>query len=715
IPEDATLEESYAFVKDFLRVKSESQLSQENVNPEIAQDITSLKVTNYNSRKIGQIQNVNEEAIYGSVTTDRILVILIEYADYPSNNISPFETEMYYPEYTQEHYQDMIFGEDGYVGPNGESFKSMKQFYEEQSGGSYTIEGEVAGWYTAEGQAANYGGNINGNDNDPRSLVYEALTQAAADPTVDLTQYDVEDPYDMNDNGELREPDGIIDHLMVVHSGVGEEAGGGVLGEDAIWSHRWNLAGAGRVVPIPDTTANVDYWGGVMTAMNYTIEPEDGAMGVFAHEYGHDLGLPDEYDVIYSGFGEPVSYWSLMAGGSWAGVISGTEPTGFSPYAKEFLQANMPGSNWQKGLEINLKDITNKGIQVTLDQASTKGVNEDVVKINLPSTKTVNLPAKGEYQYFSGYGNELFNMMYTPVDLRGTDSATLTFDAWYRIENGWDYGYVLVLDYYGNLLGTVEGNITSDDNPNGNNFFGNGLTGFSYGWEEAIFDLSPFVGEQILLAFAYITDLYEAEYGFYVDNIKVTADNKPILTDGAEATKNFYLDGFTIVEEGTVETDHYYLVEWRNHQGSDAGLAHINIGGPTFLEFEPGMLVWYVDNYFANNFTGLNPGNGFLGVVDADQEAITWSDGEVVGITALQVHDATFGAEKSTELFWDLGDYSIFDININHLRVFDDNEDYSNPGLRDAGRNIPKDFGITIRVIGESDDRSVGKIIINKK
>ena len=49
-----------------------------------------------------------------------------------------------------------------------------------------------------------------------------------------------------------------------------------------------------------------------------------------AHEFGHDLGLPDEYyDTKYTGAGEPINSWSVMSGGSWAGKIAGTTPPSF--------------------------------------------------------------------------------------------------------------------------------------------------------------------------------------------------------------------------------------------------------------------------------------------------------------------------------------------------------------------------------------------------
>ncbi|WP_281705407.1 immune inhibitor A domain-containing protein, partial [Aeromonas taiwanensis] len=281
------------------------------------------------------LKSIEREHYQGKMRKDKILAILVDFPDYPKNSVRPELTKMYYPDYTPAHYNDLLFSSKGYAGPNGERFTSMRQFYEQQSGQSYSVRGQVAGWYTASKNAAYYGANA--TPDTIRDLVKEALIQVAGDPSIDLAQFDQEDRYDLNGNGNRNEPDGLIDHLMIFHSSVGEEAGGGDLGEDAIWAHRWNL---GAPYPIPGTSSPSQNFGGQFAAYDYTIQPIDAAAGVCAHEYGHDLGLPDEYDTKYTGKGEPVATWSIMSSGSWAGVIGGTEPTGFSPWAKEYLQAS---------------------------------------------------------------------------------------------------------------------------------------------------------------------------------------------------------------------------------------------------------------------------------------------------------------------------------------------------------------------------------------
>ncbi|WP_406686408.1 immune inhibitor A domain-containing protein, partial [Rossellomorea vietnamensis] len=413
IKKNATAAEAQKGLQKFLKAKADSAEKQAGeLHDEAAETKAKLKkemksngLTSGKGNKLGQAKknspaSVEEEAYDGEKRTDEVLVLLVDYPDKPHNSMTADETDMYYEgedAYSREHYQDMLFGKGGWKGPDGKTYVSMKQYYEQQSGGSYSVDGDVAGWYTASKPAAAYGGNDpqpDGSDVNARGLIKEALAQAAADPNVDLSEYDKWDRYDLDGDGNYLEPDGLVDHLMVIHSGVGEEAGGGSLGSDAIWSHRWNLGGIFPIAGSP--TPEVDYWGkGTMYAYDYTIEPEDGAVGVMAHEFGHDLGLPDEYDTQYSGAGEAVSYWSIMASGSWAGDIPGAQPTGFSPYAKEMLQASAvvdnqgTQGNWQTGTEVNLEDLDSKGTELLLDEAATKGTNNDVVKVNLPKKETV--------------------------------------------------------------------------------------------------------------------------------------------------------------------------------------------------------------------------------------------------------------------------------------------------------------------------------------
>ena len=716
IDENATIPEAEEALRNYLRERAQhAEIRGGNLAGNGAHLLANgrgnsleISLQNGNGNKLGQAKQqtpspLTPEAYDGEAKTARVLAILMEFPDFPHNSIQPGESNMYYADYTPEHYADLLFSTDGFDGPAGESLLSMQQFYWQQSGNSYSVEGTVAGWYMASQPAAFYGNNVDG---DARALVKEALLAAAADPAVDLSDFDIEDRYDLDGDGNYWEADGLVDHVMIFHSSVGEEAGGGQLGEDAIWAHRWNLGAS--PFPIPGTSSDAGDWDGMMAAYDYTIQPADAAAGVVSHEYGHDLGLPDEYDTQYTGRGEPVSSWSIMSSGSWAGVIPGSEPTGFSAWAKQFLQNSMSG-NWLHGATVALSDIPAEGVEALLDQAVSKGTNNDAVRIDLPPKKRViTVPTSGEYAYFSGNGNSLNNYMLVPVNLSGASSAKVTFKAWYDIEQDWDYAFVATYNASG--LNPIPGNISTESNPHGTNP-GHGITGNSGGWVDAEFDLSAYAGQQFYLVFYYWTDGAVSNPGFFADDIQITVDDTVVLADNAESDGAFSLSGFTR-NPGYTLHDHYYLLEWRTHRGVDQGLAHVNVAGQ-MLEFNEGLVVWYADTSYGDNWVGVHPGNGFLGVVDADQHVNSWND-QSVASTRYQVHDAAFSIDKAAKETLDLlTGYNLLlrDNFTQRNPLFDDSADFSNGAIPDAGRAI-NSYGLKVRVTSQSDDKSVGKVLL---
>jgi immune inhibitor A len=649
-----------------------------------------------------------------------VLVLLAEFSDYKHSQIQPDETDMYYKDYSHQHYQDMIFGENGYVGPDGENHISMKQYYKEQSGGSLDVEGTVAGWYTLP-QAAAYYGAPYGSSNDirPRNAVADILKAAALDPNLNLADFDKEDLFDLDGDGNYNEPDGIIDYLMVIHAGVGQEAGGGSLGSNAIWSHSWDLGG---VYTIPGSSTDVPYWGGKLGAYQYTIEPEDGATGVFAHEFGHNLGLPDEYDIAYSSSaGEPIAMWSIMSSGSWAGTVPGTEPTGISPYSRQIMQA-LYGGNWQKQITLDYNELTSAGSRVTLRQADEEG---QAVRINLPDREHVLVkPTSGKYAYWGGKGEDgtpILTNMTANVDLTGKTAATLKFKTSYDIETGWDYASVQVREAGTDDWTYLPGNITTTEgDPERIVQVPYGITGASKGWIDAAFDLSAFSGKKIELKLEYATDSYSFGSGFYVDDIQVAADGAAVLSDDAEGISKFILNGFD-KNTGSVTAPNYYLIEWRNHHGVDTGLAHIGVLGQN-LSYNPGMVVWYVDKYYTerDNLTGVHPGDGYLGIVDADQKSVVWNwangSAPLLASGRYQMHDAAFSKFKEAAITVntdvELG-RSPFDSYRFVEPRFEDSKNYLNPEIPPLGRNIPK-LGLKIQVTDQAEDNSSATITIMK-
>lgn len=113
-----------------------------------------------------------------------------------------------------------------------------------------------------------------------------------------------------------------------------------------------------------------------------------------------------------------------------------------------------------------------------------------------------------------------------------------TFWTWYDIERNWDYAYVELSIDGGRTFQSIRGNITSQYDPYGENL-GNGITGSSNGWKQAIFDLSNFAGQTIMLRIRYVTDTYMANEGIYLDDINpvVTYSSKKMIAENISDMK----------------------------------------------------------------------------------------------------------------------------------------------------------------------------------
>ncbi|MCG9580846.1 immune inhibitor A [Vibrio tubiashii] len=638
--------------------------------------------------------------------TDKVLAVLVDFPDLPwdENRLTKEHTEMLYDRYEPSHYQELLFSDSGYTGPNGENFISMRQYYEQESGDSYSVSGQAAGWYRAKNNASFYGGNSPTTDNDQNAqeLVREALNQLANDPTINLADYDIEDRYDYDGDGNFREPDGVIDHLMVFHASVGEEAGGGVLGADAIWSHRYNL---GKYHVLSGTSSTVPgRFNGQYAAFDYTIQPIDAAAGVCAHEYGHDLGLPDEYDTQYTGKGEPVSYWSIMSSGSWAGKIGGTQPTAFSSWAKQFLQASI-GGRWVANDVVTLSDLDGKPLEIKLHQTIDND-KPNMVRVDLPLKRTAGLaPFEGKFGFHSGKGDDLKNSMERKVTLPAASKITLTFKAWYQIEKDYDFARVLINGQ------PISGNITTNEDPNSTGLVP-AIAGDSKGWVDAEFDLTQWAGQQVNLGFDYVTDGGLAMEGLHVDNIALDVDGTISSLDNAESQSTFALNGYRL-NDGFNEAPHYYLLQWRSHADVDEGLKNIKRFGQ-MMSFEPGLIVWYVDESMTDNAVGKHPGEGWLGVVDADQNAMVWDKSGTAAQTRYQVRDAAFSLQDQATMRLVNADGDVLeDVSLIANSSFSDDQDYSSPVAPDSGRLLTE-FGVAIEVIEQDPSNKYGVIKLSK-
>lgn len=259
-------------------------------------------------------------ALVATTGSVHVLVILAEFSNVPAR-------------VPAGRFVDHLFG-DGFT---------LSSFYAENSRGQLTVTGDVHGWVTLPQTQFYYAGGTNGGGigaypTNGQGMVEDAV-QAAVDTGLDLGDYDA--------NG-----DGEVDALIVVHSGQGYEwsasSFSGEPGVDTINSHRWVVRNGefGQGARISDyiTCPELQIRNlGQFPAWTDSI----ATIGVYCHEFGHLLGLPDFYDT--ETFLRRVGVWDVMDAGTWNSLsgdpglaLPGALPSNFSAWSRMFLGWETP-------------------------------------------------------------------------------------------------------------------------------------------------------------------------------------------------------------------------------------------------------------------------------------------------------------------------------------------------------------------------------------
>ncbi len=639
------------------------------------------------SRKIDQYVELSREQ------TDKIFVVLTEFGNERGTDIDPrygdIDTDpntagptvfdgplhnkipepdravdnstVWQADYSADYFRNLYFG-------TGPGVESLKTYYEKQSSGRYSVDGLVTDWVKVKYNEARYGrsngfpcGGIVCSNTD--ALLKEAIGlwvadqqakgQTVAQITATLKSYDQWDRNDFDGDGNFNEPDGYLDHFQIVHAGGDQADGDPQQGEDAIWSHRGNSQ-----FDVPDGPPNNENGGfeiadtGVWVS-DYTVQPENGGLSVFTHEYGHDLGLPDLYDTV--GGANAVGWWSLMAQSRLSAkgdVGIGTRPGDLGAWEKlqlGWLDYELIRAGDSRTYKLGPHEYNSKNAQGLVVVLPKKRVTEKMAD-----------PYEGQRSWWSGTGDSIDHTMTRNVTLPA-GSAQLSFQAQYDIEDcgpdPCDYAYVQVNEGGGWV--SIPGNITEPAERNG-------IDGITKGWVPATFDLSAYAGKTIGLRFRYRTDGAaqgndpDRQHGLFIDDLSITAGGTTLLSDGAENPPNGWtLRSFTSVPASvTTDYDNYYVASYRAYVSYDKYLKSgpYNFGylstRPDWMEHFPyqnGLLVSYWDSSQTNNNVSQHPGAGLILPIDANPNPLYRLDGRVWP-AAINAYDAPFGRERSDTL-----------------------------------------------------------------
>ncbi len=236
-----------------------------------------------------------------SLVNANFLAIMVGFPDRPGVSPPPY-------------FDSLVFGT--LPGPWG---PTLRDFYIRASYGNFAIvtvnypssmawrgAPNIRSYYSAQGGAYTYG--MGTYPNNSQGLCEWAI--GSVDPLVNFANYD-------NDS------DGFVDGVIIIHAGSGAEVSGDSLD---IWSHAWAITPQSRDgVMVSSYCVVPEFWS----------SPQDMTIGVYCHEFGHILGLPDLYDYGNDSYG--LGSWSLMAYGNWNGNGWGMSPAFLDAWSRVFL------------------------------------------------------------------------------------------------------------------------------------------------------------------------------------------------------------------------------------------------------------------------------------------------------------------------------------------------------------------------------------------
>ncbi|MEV7778274.1 immune inhibitor A domain-containing protein [Kitasatospora sp. NPDC088351] len=616
--------------------------------------------------------------------TDKIFTILVDFSDQVDNTTKTADGKIKYggtpgpqrnqiekpdpatnnstlwqADYNQQHYQDLYFSKNQ---------DSLKTYYEKQSSGRYSVDGQVTDWVRVPWNEARYGSDFCGQHvcNNAQDLIRDGINAWVADQKAKgqtdaqikatISQYDQWDRYDYNHNGNFNEPDGYIDHFQIVHAGEDQSAGGGKQGTDALWAHRSYVYStqAGSTGPSDNKLGGTPVGDTGIWIGDYTMQPENGGLGVFAHEYGHDLGLPDLYDTTGSGIDNSVGFWSLMSSGSWLGEGKnsiGDMPNDLDAWSKLKL-------GWLKFDKA--KAGTESTHHIGPVEFNTKLPQALVVDLpKKPVTTVINTPYAGANEWWSGSADDLNVTLTRDVDLTGKTTASLTAKAWYELEQDFDYAYGEVSTDGGATWKALDGTFNGVALPHdpADNAALSGTSGNK--WGDLVFPLDAYAGKAVKVRFHNTTDGGLHLKGLALDDIAVTANGATVFSDGAENGDNGWTaNGFSrTTGKFTQDYAQYYIAENRQPISYDRTLktGPYNFGfadRPNWVEHYPyqaGLLIWLWDTSQSDNNVTNHKGSGLLLPIDSHPTPLKWNDGTLMR-PRIQGYDSTFGSRKVDSL-----------------------------------------------------------------